>query len=65
MTAEAEVIIGEVRAVKISPAHLNVQDDGQLTVKIVNEKNRVKNCPCGTSTHSRQFCHSFLELKMV
>ena len=45
MTAEAEVIIGEVRAVKISPAHLNVQDDGQLTVKIVNEKNRVKIVP--------------------
>ena len=45
MTAEAEVIIGEVRAVKISPAHLNVQDDGQLTVKIVNDKNRVKIVP--------------------
>ena len=45
MTAEAEVIIGEVRAVKISPAHLNVQDDGQLTVKIVNAKNRVKIVP--------------------
>lgn len=45
MTAEAEVIIGEVRAVKISPAHLNVQDNGQLTVKIVNDKNRVKIVP--------------------
>lgn len=45
MTAEAEVIIGEVKAVKISPAHLNVQDDGQLTVKVLNDENRVKNIP--------------------
>ena len=41
MTAEAEVIIGEVRAVKVSPAHLNVKADGQLTVKIVNSQNQL------------------------
>tara|TARA_A100001015_G_C15043768_1_gene741812 strand:- start:3562 stop:4842 length:1281 start_codon:yes stop_codon:yes gene_type:complete len=41
MTAEAEVIIGEVEAFKVSPAHLNVKDDGQLTVKTVNTQNRV------------------------
>ena len=45
MTAEAEVIIGEIKAVKISPAHLNVQDDGQLTVKVVNNQSRVKIIP--------------------
>jgi multidrug efflux system membrane fusion protein len=45
MTAEAKVIIGEVRAVKISPAHLNVQDDGQLTVKVLNDQNRVRILP--------------------
>ena len=45
MTAEAEVIIGEVRAVKVSPAHLNVKADGQLTVKIVNSQNRVRVIP--------------------
>ncbi len=45
MTAEAEVIIGEVQAFKISPAHLNVKDDGQLTVKIVNPQNRVQIIP--------------------
>jgi multidrug efflux system membrane fusion protein len=45
MTAEAEIIIGEVKAVKISPAHLNVQDDGQLTVKVVNKQNRVTILP--------------------
>jgi multidrug efflux system membrane fusion protein len=45
MTAEAEVITGEVKAVKISPAHLNVQDDGQLTVKVVSAQNRVKALP--------------------
>ena len=45
MTAEAEVITGEVSAVKISPAHLNVQDDGQLTVKVVSAQNRVKALP--------------------
>jgi multidrug efflux system membrane fusion protein len=45
MTAEADVIIGEVRAVKISPAHLNVKDDGQLTVNVLNEQNRVKIIP--------------------
>ena len=45
MTAEAEVIIGEVKAVKVSPAHLNVKADGQLTVKVVNSQNRVKVIP--------------------
>ena len=45
MTAEAEIITGEVKAVKISPAHLNVQDDGQLTVKVLNDQNRVKIVP--------------------
>ena len=42
MTAEAEVIIGEVKAFKISPAHLNVLDDGRLSVKLVNELDRVE-----------------------
>lgn len=45
MTAEAEIIIGQVKAVKVSPAHLNVRDDGQLTVKVVNPQNRVKIIP--------------------
>lgn len=45
MTAEAEIIIGEVKVVKMSPAHLNVQNDGQLTVKVLNEQNRVKIIP--------------------
>ena len=45
MTAEAEIMTGEVKAVKISPAHLNVQDDGQLTVKVVNKQKRVEIIP--------------------
>ena len=45
MTAEAEVIVGQVKAVKVSPAHLNVKNDGQLTVKVVNAKNRVHVLP--------------------
>ena len=42
MTAEAEIVIGEVEAVKVSPAHLNVEDDGKLSVKVVDSQNRVQ-----------------------
>ena len=41
MSAEASIIIGEIDAFEISPAHLNVNADGQLTAKIVDESGRV------------------------
>ncbi|MGC6517078.1 MAG: efflux RND transporter periplasmic adaptor subunit [Candidatus Puniceispirillaceae bacterium] len=41
MSAEASVTIDEVDAFKISPAHLNVNEDGQLTAKIVDADNKV------------------------
>lgn len=42
MSAEASVTIGTVDAFEISPAHLNVDEDGQLTAKIVGADDRVK-----------------------
>ena len=57
MTAEAEVIVGEVNAFKISPAHLNVQNDGQLTVKIVNSRNRVEILPVKLVRTSGNFAY--------
>ncbi len=45
MSAEANIIIDEVEAFKISPAHLNVDENGQLSVKIVNSDQRVKVTP--------------------
>ena len=42
MSAEASVTIDSVNAFKISPAHLSVDGDGQLTAKLVNEKDRVE-----------------------
>ena len=57
MTAEAEVIVGEVNAFKISPAHLNVQNDGQLTVKIVNSRNRVEILPVRLVRTSGNFAY--------
>ena len=38
MSAEASIIIEKLNAFKISPAHLNVDENGQLSVKIVNDK---------------------------
>ena len=37
MSAEAAIIIDDAKAYRMSPAHLNVDGDGQLTAKIVNE----------------------------
>jgi len=45
MSAEANIIINEVQAFKISPAHLNVDENGQLSVKIVNPEQRVEVTP--------------------
>jgi multidrug efflux system membrane fusion protein len=45
MSAEANVIIDEVEAFKISPAHLNVDENGQLTVKVLNSEGRVEITP--------------------
>ena len=42
MSAEASVTIDMVEAFEISPAHLNVDEDGQLTVKIASADNRVE-----------------------
>ena len=42
MSAEASIIIGKVDAFEISPAHLNVNADGQLTAKIVDANGRVE-----------------------
>ena len=44
MSAEASIIIEKVKAFKISPAHLNVDENGQLSVKIVS-KEVVKTIP--------------------
>ena len=41
MSAEASITIGTVDAFKISPAHLNVDANGQLTAKIVDDEARV------------------------
>ncbi len=57
MTAEAEIIIGEVEALKVSPAHLNVKDDGQLTVKIVNAQDRVDVIPVELVRTSGNFAY--------
>ena len=45
MSAEANVTINMVDAFQISPAHLNVDEDGQLTVKIVDENQKVAIAP--------------------
>lgn len=45
MSAEASVTIDMVDAFRISPAHLNVNEDGQLTAKIVGQDNRVEIVP--------------------
>ena len=45
MSAEANIIIDKVEAFKISPAHLNVDENGQLSVKIVNSDQRVEVTP--------------------
>ena len=45
MSAEANVTINLVDAFQISPAHLNVDEDGQLTVKIVDENQKVAIAP--------------------
>ena len=37
MSAEAAIIIDDAKAYRISPAHLNVDADGQLTAKIANQ----------------------------
>ena len=42
MSAEASVTIDMVQAFEISPAHLNVDADGQLTAKIVSASNTVE-----------------------
>ena len=41
MSAEASITIDSVQAFKISPAHLNVDEDGQLTAKVVDADNKV------------------------
>ena len=41
MSAEASVTIDSVDAFKISPAHLNVDGNGQLTAKVVDSDSRV------------------------
>ena len=41
MSAEASVTIDSVDAFKISPAHLNVDGNGQLTAKVVDKDSRV------------------------
>ena len=45
MSAEASVTIDQVDAFKISPAHLNIDEDGQLTAKIVDKDNKVAIAP--------------------
>ena len=45
MSAEAGIIIDTVEAFKVSPAHLNVNDSGQLFVKIVKSDNTVEKQP--------------------
>ena len=42
MSAEASITIGSVDAFEISPAHLNVNEDGQLTAKIVSADDKVQ-----------------------
>ena len=42
MSAEASITIGSVDAFEISPAHLNVNEDGQLTAKIVGADDKVQ-----------------------
>ena len=44
MSAEASIIVEKVNAFKISPAHLNVDENGQLSVKVAVE-NIVKTIP--------------------
>jgi multidrug efflux system membrane fusion protein len=41
MSAEASITISTVDAFKISPAHLNVDGNGQLTAKLVDGDSRV------------------------
>ena len=41
MSAEASVTIDTIGAFQISPAHLSVDEDGQLTAKIVDADNKV------------------------
>ena len=45
MSAEASVTIDMVNAFKISPAHLNIDDNGQLTAKIVDGDDKVAIAP--------------------
>ena len=45
MSAEASVTIDMVNAFKISPAHLNIDDNGQLTAKIVDSDDKVAIAP--------------------
>ncbi len=42
MSAEASIIVESIEALKISPAHLNVDNNGQLSVKTVDLKGSVK-----------------------
>ena len=42
LSAEASITIGTVDAFEISPAHLNVNEDGQLTAKIVSADDKVQ-----------------------
>ena len=42
MSAEASIIIDRVPALKISPAHLNVNDEGVLTVKTIDGEGSVR-----------------------
>ena len=57
MSAEVAIIIGDVMAFKVSPAHLNVRADGQLTVKTINSKERVKIIPVELVRTSGNFAY--------
>ncbi len=57
MSAEASIIVDSVEAFKISPAHLNVDDNGQLTVKIVNSNERVEIVPVQLVRTSGNFAY--------
>ena len=45
MSAEAAIEIGQAQAFKISPAHLNVDENGRLSAKIVGADERVQSRP--------------------
>ena len=42
MSAEAQIKIDQVNAFKISPAHLNTNNNGELYVKIIGSNNQVE-----------------------